>query len=99
MPTHKWSETELENHLESLLDAKGIFHIKGISRGLKGFPDRQIFAHKIFYVEVKLGKELGSYYKQTKMQKWWQKTIEASNGNYVLLTGIKEVEDFVNGLS
>lgn len=92
-------ETSLEKLFCDLLDNKKIFHLKGIARGVKGFPDRQVFANKIIYVELKVGKEGGSYYKQTKMQKWWQNKIERSNGTYVLLTGEKEIRDFVASIS
>lgn len=91
-------EETLENFFKKLLDEKGIFHIKGISRGVKGFPDRKVFAEEIYYVELKVGKENGSYYTQTKMQKWWQDKIEKSNGRYVLLTGKNEIIQFVNNL-
>lgn len=91
-------EKTLENLFKRLLDEKHIFHIKGISRGVKGFPDRKVFADNIYYVELKVGKEGGSYYKQTKMQKWWQDKIEKSNGHYVLLTGEQEIILFVNQL-
>ncbi len=91
-------EKKVEDHLIKRLDEMGIFHIKGKSVGLKGYPDRLVFAQEIFFVELKVGKEGGTYYTQTKMQKFWQKKIEASSGHYVLITGIKEVDDFVSKL-
>lgn len=91
-------EKKVEDYLVALLDAKGIFHVKGKPVGLKGYPDRQIFSNEIYYVEVKVGKALGSYYKQTKTQKFWQEKIEKSNGNYRLLTGFDEVKAFVTSL-
>jgi hypothetical protein len=89
-------ETQVEAHLCKLLDEKGIFHFKSKPIGLKGYPDRTVLADYEYHVEVKVGKELGSYYKQTPTQKWWQKMFENSNAKYVLLTGFKEVEDFVS---
>jgi hypothetical protein len=91
-------EKKVEKLLTDMLDRNEIFHIKGNPIGLKGFPDRLIFAHELYFVEVKVGKELGSYYKQTKMQKFWQKKIEESNANYRLLTGFKEVRAFMEFL-
>ncbi len=91
-------ESKVEDLLTKLLDAKGIFYYKGKPIGLKGYPDRVIFSDKIYYVEVKVGKELGSYYKQTPTQKYWQKKIEGSKGEYRLLTGFEEVKAFVETL-
>lgn len=91
-------ERELERYFGKLLDKKKIFHFKGNPGGLKGYPDRLVFADKIYFCEIKLGKQDGSYYKQTPMQKWWQKKIEDANGTYVLLVGKKEVEQFVESL-
>jgi hypothetical protein len=87
-------EKKVEERLVALLDAKGIFHYKGRPAGLKGYPDRVIFSDKIYHVEVKVGKALGSYYKQTPTQKFWQTKFEASQGEYRLLTGFEEVEAF-----
>jgi hypothetical protein len=92
------TERELEQYMGKLLDKKMIFHVKGNPNGLKGYPDRLVFSDKIYFCEVKLGKSEGSYYKQTAMQKWWQDKIEKSNGVYILLTGKKEIEDFVEKL-
>ena len=94
----KMNEKYVEDRLVELLERKGIFSIKGNPYNMKGFPDRLVFADKIYFVEIKLGKEMGSYYGQIPLQKWWQRKIEASNGNYVLLKGLREIEEFVKTL-
>jgi len=91
-------ELEVENYLIKCLDEKRIFHFKGNPSGLKGYPDRTVLSDREYHVEVKVGKEFGSYYKQTLAQKWWQTKFEHANSVYVLLTGFKEVDDFVNKL-
>ncbi len=92
------TERQLEQYFGKLLDKKKIFHFKGNPGGLKGYPDRLVFADKIYFCEIKLGKEEGSYYKQSPMQKWWEKKIQDSGGTYVLLVGKNEVEAFVDTL-
>lgn len=92
------TERELELYFGKLLDKQKIFHFKGNPGGLKGYPDRLVFHDKIYFCEIKLGKENGSYYTQTPMQKWWQDKIESSGGTYMLLTGKKQIEDFVEKL-
>ena len=92
------TERQLEQYFGKLLDKKKIFHFKGNPGGLKGYPDRLVFADKIYFCEIKLGKEEGSYYKQSPMQKWWEKKIQESGGTYVLLVGKNEVEGFVDTL-
>ncbi len=88
-------EKQVEDYLIKLLDEKGIFHFKGKVEGLKGYPDRTILSDREYHAETKVGKNGGSYYKQTPLQKWWQRKFERANSVYVLLTGFKEVEDFV----
>jgi hypothetical protein len=88
-------EIDLEKHLIKLLDKEGIFHIKGNPHNLKGFPDRLVFADVIYFIELKLGKENGSYYTQTPMQKWWEKRIKDSGGIYIMLTGKQQIDSFV----
>ena len=92
------TEKELEQYFGKLLDKLKIFHFKGNPGGLKGYPDRLVFADKIYFCEIKLGKEEGSYYKQSPMQQWWQNKIEQSNGTYVLLVGKNQIESFVDKL-
>lgn len=91
-------ERDVEMLLKNLLDKEGIFHFKGNPMNLKGYPDRMVFADEIYFVEVKVGKQGGSYYKQTPTQKYWEGMIKKSKGNYVLLTGKEEVKDFVSKL-
>ena len=93
--SQKILEEDLETLFTDLLEEKDIFNVKGISRGLKGFPDRMVFSDNVYFVELKVGKEGGSYYKQTKMQFRWQCTINGSNGYYVLLVGEQAIRDFV----
>ena len=77
------------------LQKMNVFTIKGNPQGLKGYPDREIYAHELFKAELKLGKEHGSYYKRTKMQVKWDKQITQSGGKYVLLVGLTEVNAFL----
>lgn len=88
-------EKDLEKRFKDLLDRHGIFNIKGNPQNLKGYPDRLVFGDKIYFVEIKVGKDGGSYYQQTKTQKFWERKIRESQGNYVLLTGKEEIEAFV----
>jgi hypothetical protein len=94
----KRNELNIEKRLIDLLKQKNIFNVKGNSYNMKGFPDRLVFADKIYFVELKLGKEEGSYYGQQPMQKWWQNKITEANGNYILLKGLREVEFWVESL-
>lgn len=89
-------EESIETLFVDLLNENNILHIKGNSRGLKGWPDRIVFGDKIYFVELKVGRSGGSYYKQSKMQNYWQRQIEGSNGMYALLTGENEVRSFVD---
>jgi len=91
-------ESKLEKDFVKLLNMANIINIKGNSIGIKGFPDRIVFADTIYYVELKVGKELGSYYTQTPKQKEWQEIIEKSNGKYVLLVGEESIKNFVKEL-
>ena len=95
----KLNELNIEKRLVEILKRRGIFNVKGNSYNMKGFPDRLVFADEIYFVEVKLGKEEGSYYGQQPMQKWWEDKITKSKGNYVLLKGLKEVEEWAENLS
>lgn len=72
-----------------------IYQHKGNSSHLRGFPDRVIYnqyTKKILHVEVKYG----SSYKQTKMQKRFQRIIEEAGGNYFLITGVQEMREFID---
>ena len=99
------SQTLLELKLERVFNRifdeanfndEDLMNIKGNPEGLKGFPDRIVFADEIYWVEIKVGKEHGSYYKQTPTQKKWQLWIETSGGIYVLLEGRIMVERWAN---
>lgn len=103
MSRHKWwdwSEDDLEDYFCKQLDKLEIFHKKGKAKGQKGYPDREVFIEgiDIEYVELKLGKEHKSYYKQSPMQKWWQRKIEGCNRVYILLEGKTQVDDYIDGL-
>lgn len=91
-------EKKLEKDFVKELDKKGITSVKGNPLGLKGFPDRMVFADKIYFVELKVGKEHGSYYKLTPIQRYWKKLITKSNGNYVKVVGEKGVKEFIRKL-
>lgn len=99
MKAPKKSEKDLlEDYLVERLDKHNIFHIKGNPKGAKGFPDRMVFAKMIYFVELKLGKENNSYYKQTPMQKKWQDQIEQTGNFYLLLQSRAEIEDFIKSV-
>lgn len=92
----KKSEKQLlEDYLKSELDKKNIFNFHGNPKGLKGFPDRVIFASQIYFVELKLGKENDSYYKQTQMQKKWELQINQTNNKYFLINTRNEIDELV----
>lgn len=88
-------EKQLEKYFCDKLNAIGIVNIKMNPLGKKGIPDRLVFGDNIYYVELKLGKEHESYYKETRGQTNWGKQITQSNGFYVLLEGKSEVDKFV----
>ncbi len=94
----KVNELQVEKRLVDILKRRGIFNVKGNSYNMKGFPDRLVFADEIYFVELKVGKEEGSYYGQQPMQIWWQEKITKSKGNYVLLKGLREVEQWAENL-
>lgn len=100
MRTYEAKEKKLvEARLVKKLKNLGVFNCKGNPKQLKGFPDRIIFINKhIIFVECKAGKELGSYYQQTPLQKKWQKQITASDGEYWLVVGAQEVDVFIEWL-
>lgn len=100
MQTRRKSEKQLlEDYLVDELNKYNIHHIKGNPQGAKGFPDRVIFAHKIIFVELKLGKQNKSYYEQTKMQYKWQIQIEQTKYNeYLMLETRDEIDEFVESL-
>ena len=86
-----YTEQALENRFTSELKKLGVKTVKGNSKFNKGFPDRMVFADKVYFVELKND----TYYGQTPSQKVWQKVIENSGGTYLLLNGDKEVDDFI----
>ncbi len=94
----KTNELYVEKRLVDILKRRGIFNVKGNSYNMKGFPDRLVFADEIYFVEIKLTKE-ESEYGQQPMQKWWEDKITASKGNYVLLKGLREVEEWAENLT
>lgn len=86
----------VENKLVKKLKELGIFNCKGNPQQLRGFPDRMIFINSnIIFVECKAGKELGSYYNQTPLQKKWQEQVMSSGAYYKLVVGSKGVDDFM----
>lgn len=96
MPKKKKSEKQLlEDYLKKALDEKNIFNFHGNPVGLKGFPDRVVFASKIYFIELKLGKENDSYYKQTKMQKKWEQQINQTKNEYFLVNTRDEIDEIV----
>ena len=97
MITHEAKEKKLvETRLVKKLKALGVFNCKGNPKQLKGFPDRMVFVNRLLiFVECKAGKELGSYYQQTPLQKKWQEQINASGCVYKLVEGTKGVDEFI----
>lgn len=96
MAKKKKSEKELlEDYLKQELDKKNIFNHHGNPQGLKGFPDRVIYAHRVYYIELKLGKENDSYYEQTKTQKKWELQIKQTINPYLLISNREEIDDIV----
>ncbi len=92
----KKSEKELlEDYLKDELDKRNIYNFKGNSKGLKGFPDRVIMAKTIYYIELKLGEENGSYYKQSKMQKKWEQQINQTTSKYYIVYNRTEIDSLV----
>lgn len=88
-------EEDVEKYLTDQLDSLGIEHIKGNPLGLKGFPDRIIFADHIYWIELKAGKELKSYYDQTVAQKNWETRITNSKGDYRKVEGFKGADKLI----
>lgn len=92
----KKSEKELlELYLGEELNKRNIFNFHGNPRGLKGFPDRVVFADVIYYIELKLGKENKSYYEQTLMQKKWEEQIKQTPNIYLLVSSREEIDKIV----
>jgi len=85
-------EEDLEKYFVKKLKEANIFNHKGNPLGLKGKPDRDVYANVLYHVELKLGKQHGSYYKMTPTQEKWQAQIRQSNAHHVLLTGKDEVD-------
>lgn len=85
----------LDDYLKSELDKKNIFNFPGNPRNLKGFPDRIVFGKIVYYIELKLGKENDSYYKQTQMQKKWELQINQTNNKYFLINTRNEIDELV----
>lgn len=85
----------LDDYLKSELDKKNIFNFPGNPRNLKGFPDRIVFGKIVYYIELKLGKENDSYYKQTEMQKKWELQINQTNNKYFLINTRNEIDELV----
>jgi hypothetical protein len=85
----------LDDYLKSELDKKNIVNFPGNPRNLKGFPDRIVFGKIVYYIELKLGKENDSYYKQTQMQKKWELQINQTNNKYFLINTRNEIDELV----
>lgn len=85
----------LDDYLKSELDKKNICNFPGNPRNLKGFPDRVVFGKIVYYIELKLGKENDSYYKQTQMQKKWELQINQTNNKYFLINTRNEIDELV----
>lgn len=98
--THEAKERKyVEGKLVKELKKMGVFNCKGNPKQLRGFPDRMVFINqKIIFVECKAGAEFGSYYRQTELQKRWQKQIEASGCEYKIVEGTSGVKTFIEEL-
>ena len=96
MPKKKSEKELLEDYLKQQLDDKNIFNFHGNPDKLKGFPDRVVLAHTIYFIELKLGKENDSYYEQSPMQKKWEQQINQTQGSiYVLIKNREDIDDIV----
>lgn len=85
-------EKDLERYLVTLCKKYNLVCIKGNPRGVKGYPDRIVFGDNIYFIELKLGKENGSYYGLTEMQNKWQAVISQTGAVCFCLTNKKEIE-------
>lgn len=83
------NEFDLERYFAFQLDKMGIFSLHLDATGRKGYPDRQVFWHIVFYVELKSGL---SNHKQTPMQRKWQEKFTRSNALYLLLENRAQVD-------
>lgn len=86
-------EEDVENMLINACQELGYKCLKS-EKLTRGFPDRMVFIPNvgIHYVEIKLG----SSYKQTKQQRYWQSIIERSQEAYFLITGAVEMQDYID---
>lgn len=84
-------EKDLEKYLVQQCKAYNLVCIKGNPHGVKGYPDRIVFGDKIYFIELKLGKENGSYYGLTEMQKKWQAVISQTKAEYLCLTNKEDI--------
>lgn len=92
----KNEKTLLEDYLIRKLDEKNIFHVKGNPRNLKGMPDRIVYGLNIYFIELKLGKENNSYYKQTPIQEKWSLQInQTKTSRYFLLSTREKIDEIV----
>lgn len=85
-------EKDLEKYLVQQCKAYNLVCIKGNPHGVKGYPDRVVFGDNVYFIELKLGKENGSYYGLTEMQKKWKTVINQTQAEYMCLTNKKEIE-------
>lgn len=89
------TERSLEHRFTVACRKNKVRTVKGESRNNVGFPDRIVFNPKrgyIHYIEFKND----TYYKQTPTQQFWQNLIKMSGGEYFLLNGDKDLEDYLN---
>lgn len=89
-------EQRVEQMLVDACNSVRIKAIKGNANGNIGYPDRIVYqtnTGNIYHVEVKRGK---TGYKQTRKQFEWQKRIEKSGGTYFLISGVEEMNSFIN---
>lgn len=92
-------EKDLEKYLVQQCKAYNLVCIKGNPRGVKGYPDRIVFGDKIYYIELKLGKENGSYYGLTEMQKKWKTVISQTKAEYLCLTNKEDIRGVVRTIA
>lgn len=88
-------EARMEKKLIQACRTYGVKSIKGDARQHAGYPDRVIYNTKrglIHHVELKAD----TNYKQTVLQNQWEMIIKQSGGDYFLINGVTELNEYIN---
>lgn len=92
-------EKDLERYLVGLCKKYNLVCIKGNPQGVKGYPDRVVFGDNVYFIELKLGKENGSRYALTEMQKKWKTVIGQTKAEYFCLTNKQDICKTINNIA